>query len=159
MPLKLGEKAKDFELPEREGHFHSLAETVGYKLLVFYKVTCPACQLTLPFVERLHKLYGHVVTVWGIAQDPEHAVREFAKKYGLTFPQLVDYPDYWVSVDYDVQIVPTIYLIDPGGQVDFVSHSFVKSELRELNERLASISGQAPEDIFAGQRVPELKPG
>ncbi len=159
MPLRVGDKAKDFELCDVDGNFHSLSEGEGYKLLVFYKVTCPTCQLTLPFVEKLYNLYGHKITFWGVAQDPDHAVHDFTKTYGLTFPQLIDYPDYQTSVDYNVEVVPTIYLINPEGYVDFVSYSFVKSELKRLNENLASLSEQAPEDIFAGHNVPELKPG
>lgn len=159
MPLKTGDRAEPFELPDKDGNFYFLEDLQGYKLLVFYKVTCGACQLTLPFVERIHRLYGDKVAVLGIAQDPEHAVEDFAKTYRLSFPQLIDHPDYGVSVDYDVQVVPTIFLIDPEGFIEFVSHSFVKAELQRLTERLARIA-QAPfEDIFAGQRVPELKPG
>ncbi len=159
MPLKVGEKAKDFELSDVDGSFHSLAETEGYRLLVFYKVTCPTCQLTLPFVEKLYGLYGHKITFWGIAQDPDHAVHDFAKTYGLTFPQLIDYPDYAVSVDYHVQVVPTIYLINPQGIIEFVSYSFVKAEIQKLTEKLSHIAEKPFEDVFSGQRVPELKPG
>ncbi|MCX8164492.1 MAG: TlpA family protein disulfide reductase [Aquificaceae bacterium] len=159
MPLKLGEKATSFELPDTGGHFYSLEETQGEKLLVFYKTTCPTCQLTLPFVEKLYRLYGDRVSVWGIAQDPDHAVENFSKTYRLTFPQLIDYPDYGVSADYDVQVVPTLYFINSGGFVEFVSSSFVKREILKLNELLASLIGLEPEDIFKGHNVPELKPG
>ncbi len=159
MPLKTGDRAKPLELPDKDGNFYSLEDFHDYKLLVFYKVTCGACQLTLPFVEKLHRLYGDKVAVLGIAQDPEHAVEEFAKTYGLSFPQLIDHPDYSASVDYDVQVVPTIYLIDPEGLIEFVSHSFVKADLQKLTGMLARIAQAPLEDIFAGQRVPELKPG
>lgn len=158
MPLKVGAVAPDFELQDKDGLSYSLEKTEGRKLLVFYKTTCPTCQLTLPFLERLYRLYRNSLSVWGIVQDPKHEVDNFAKTYGLTFPQLIDYPDYSVSISYDIERVPTIYLID-NHKVEFVSQSFVKADLIELNRRLASLSGVEPEDLFAGKNVPELKPG
>ncbi|MCX8075623.1 MAG: TlpA family protein disulfide reductase [Aquificaceae bacterium] len=158
MPLRVGSIAPEFELYDKDGLSYSLQKTKGKKLLVFYKTTCPTCQLTLPFIERLYRPYGNSLSVWAIVQDPKHEVESFAKTYGITFPQLIDYPEYRVSVNYEVEIVPTIYLIDHD-KVEFVSHSFVKADLIELNKRLAELSGVEPQDLFMGQRVPELKPG
>jgi peroxiredoxin len=159
MPLKVGDLAGDFELQDYDGNFYSLSLAEGYKLLIFYKTTCPTCQLTLPFMEKLHRLYGGSVRIWGVVQDPPQEAQGFAKKYGLSFPQLIDYPDYPASVDYHVEVVPTLYLISPEGKVEFVSQSFVRAEIERLTQMLASISGLAYEDIFAGSSVPAFKPG
>ncbi|MEN3028528.1 MAG: TlpA disulfide reductase family protein [Aquificaceae bacterium] len=159
MPLKVGELVPNFELSDIEGNFYSPQEVQGKKLIVFYKTTCPTCQLTLPFVEKLYRLYHNHISVWAVVQDPEQEAFKFAQNYGLTFPQLIDYPEYGVSIKYKVQVVPTLYLVEEGGRVEFVSHSFVKADLRKLNELLAFSAGVLPQDIFAGQEVPEQKPG
>ena len=159
MPLKVGDKAPGFTLRDYEGREFSLEGLEGYRLVVFYKVTCPTCQLTLPFVERMFGSYGGKVHFLGVVQDPEEEARKFAENYGLTFPQLVDAPDYRVSVDYEVMVVPTIYLIDPEGRIDFVEESFVKASLEELNEKLARIAGREVNPLFEDVSVPAFKAG
>lgn len=159
MPLRVGDTAPEFELTDAEGRSYGLERFAGRKLLVFYKTTCPTCKLTLPFVEKLHSFYGQSLHIWGVVQDPAQEVVKFAKNYALTFPQLVDYPDYRVSEEYKVERVPTLYLIDEDRRVSFVSQSFVKADLERLNGLLAFFAGVAPKDLFAGQAVPELKPG
>ncbi|MDQ7081584.1 MAG: TlpA disulfide reductase family protein [Aquificota bacterium] len=131
----------------------------GVKVITFYKVTCPTCQLTLPFVEKLHKAYGDSVTFLGIVQDPEGEARKFMEDYGLTFTQLIDAPDYRVSSDYMVDVVPTIYLVDGGNRVLFVEESFLKAGLEKLTSELARLSGKEEIDLFGGVSVPPFKAG
>ncbi len=159
MPLSEGTKAPDFKKRDQEGREWSLSELDGYKLIIFYKVTCPTCQLTLPFIEKLHQSYGDRVRIFGIIQDPADKAKEFMQKYGLTFPQLIDAPDYPTSIDYDVQVVPTYYLISPEGNIELARESFVKKELEELNERLASIAGREVNPLFEDVSVPTFKAG
>ncbi len=159
MPLGVGGIAPDFKLKDLEGKEHQLFTCDGYKLLVFYKVTCPTCQLTLPFVEGMFKSYGDVIAFFGVAQDLPEDVRRFIENYGLTFTQLIDAPDYEVSVKYDVQVVPTIYLISDKGRIEFVEESFVKSSLEELNEKLAQLAGRDVNPLFEDVSVPPFKAG
>ncbi len=159
MPLKLGDRAPDFTLRDTEGREHSPVSAGGYSLLVFYKTSCPTCQLTLPFVEKMYEFYGERVSFFGIAQDPAHEVEKFARDYGLTFPQLIDHPSYEVSIDYDVQVVPTLYLIGPSGLLEFVEESFVKSSLEKLNSTLAGVSGREVNPLFEDVSVPPFKAG
>ena len=154
MPLKVGDKALDFLLASYKGERYSLYETSGYALLTFYKVTCPTCQLTLPFVEGMYRLYGDKITFWGIVQDSERDIGDFTAKYNLTFPQLVDHPAYEVSQKYIVEVVPTLYLINPERIVEFVSYSFVKREIEELNRKISSLVGKEYVDVFADAEVP-----
>ncbi len=159
MPLSEETQAPAFEKRDQEGREWSLSGLDGYKLIVFYKVTCPTCQLTLPFIEKLHQFYGDRVKILGIIQDPPDKAKEFMQKYGLTFPQLIDAPDYPTSIDYDVQVVPTYYLIDPDGKIEIARESFVKKELEELNERLAHIAGREVNPLFEDVSVPAFKAG
>ena len=71
----------------------------------------------------------------------------------------MDAPEYKTSVAYDVMVVPTIYLIDPEGRIDFVEESFVKASLEELNRRLARIAEREVNPLFEDVSVPAFKAG
>ena len=53
-------RAPEFQLQRLDGGETRLAEIVanGPALLVFFKVSCPVCQLTLPFLARLDSPQG-----------------------------------------------------------------------------------------------------
>ena len=159
MPLKEGAKAPEFLLKDPQGGFHKPLSEGKHILLVFYKVTCPTCQLTLPFVEKLFRAYGEKVGFFGVVQDPPQEAINFANQYGLTFTQLIDAPNYEISILYDVQVVPTIYLIDPEGSILFMEESFVKDRLEELNSKLSQITGFPLASLFEDVSVPAFKAG
>ncbi|MBI3019014.1 MAG: TlpA family protein disulfide reductase [Deltaproteobacteria bacterium] len=131
----------------------------GPLLLTFYKKTCPTCQFTYPFFERIHKHYmGKNFQVVGIAQDPE--TKEFSTQVGVTFPLICDTPTYEVSRQYHLTNVPTAFLVLPDGNIDFLTIGFLKKELEELSRKISNISGNPLFDIFPkGDNVPEFKPG
>ena len=68
--LSAGSKAPVFSLLDLNGSPRSLAEILsrGPVLLVFYKISCPTCQFTLPFLERIAKGSLPIVT---ISQDDD----------------------------------------------------------------------------------------
>ena len=159
MPLNVGEIAPDFSLKDTEGNEISLSSVGGLRLLTFYKVTCPTCQLTLPFIEKLHKAYGNSVRFLGIVQDPPEEAVKFARNYGLTFTQLVDAPEYAVSSQYRVEVVPTIYLLNEEGKIIFVGESFLKAGIEKLSSEIARLTDSEEVDVFEGADVPAFKPG
>lgn len=128
-------------------------------LLTFYKKTCPVCQLTYPFFERLHKQYtSSNFKIIGIGQDPE--TQEFSKQYGITFPMISDTPTYTVSNQYHLTTVPTAFLITQDGKIDFVTVGFSKKELIELSQKISALTQKLYSDIFTkSDNVPEFRPG
>ena len=159
MALRVGEKAPSFSLKDIGGSEIELLGGDGYKLLVFYKVSCPTCQLTLPFINKMFESYRSAVNFYGVSQDSPEDTENFCKKYGLTFPQLIDHPDYKASISYEVQVVPTIYLVDGEGTITFSEEGFVKNSLESLNEELARICGIAVNPLFEDVSVPAFKAG
>ncbi len=155
MALKVSDKAKGFNLPKCGGE----ASEAGYRLLVFYKVSCPTCQLTLPFIEKLFRSYGKRVFFAGISQDNCSDTLSFMEKYELSFPQFSDEPGYEVSLAFDVNTVPTIYLLDEENRVTFVEEGFVKSSMEELNSLLSRITGVPENPLFEDVSVPAFKAG
>jgi peroxiredoxin len=150
-----GEKAPDFTLVGLDGRDHSLAEILskGRAVLAFFKVTCPVCQLTFPFLDRLYQEGS--AQFWAIAQDGARDTREFVSEFGITFPALLDEDSraYPASNAYRISHVPSMFLVEPDGSVSWASNGFSRRELADLGERLG-VETFTPED-----RVPEWKAG
>src|SRR5690349_15998111 len=133
----------------------------GPVVAAFFKVSCPVCQFTFPFLERLYQRYGKEgVTFLGISQNDSADSKKFAQQYGVTFPTLLDAKGYPASNAYGLTNVPTIFLIDTDGAVKVSSMGFSKADLEAIANILAdrkSIS-RAPV-FFPSESVPAYKPG
>ncbi len=161
--IEAGTLAPDFTLPATDGKTYSLAEAgkEGLVLAAFFKVSCPVCQYTFPFLERLYQSVGTKgIQTWGISQDDARDSKTFAREYGLAFPILMDAKGYPVSNQFGLTIVPTIFLIDEKGKVVVSSVGFSKQDLLDIATRIAEHTGRKKAEIFKpGEDVPEYKPG
>src|SRR3954467_7822186 len=95
--IHAGSKAPGFSLKDSDGKAYSLEGLLakGPVVSAFFKVSCPVCQFTFPFIERLHQRYGSErVTVLGISQDDARATKDFARQFGVTFPIALDEKGY-----------------------------------------------------------------
>src|SRR5437763_16984227 len=73
-PLAPGSKA-----PEIPG----VLSSDGPRALIFYKVTCPVCQMAAPALQRFER--GYPGRVAGVGQDPQLDIDEFASQICMTF--------------------------------------------------------------------------
>lgn len=161
--LHSGNPAPDFSLADLDGKNYALRSLLqqGPVVAAFFKISCPVCQFTAPFLERLFRRYGgDGVTVLGISQDDRKASAKFASQFGITFPIALDEEGYPASNAYGLSMVPTIFLIDTDGTVKVSSMGFAKSDLEAIASELASRRKIAPAALFgADERVPAQKPG
>lgn len=161
--LTAGKTAPHFSLVTTSGHKLSLAGALrlGPVLLAFFKVNCPTCQFTLPFLERVHRAYGDAnFTLWGISQNNAADSREFIQEFGLQFPVLLDDSGYPVSNQYGITNVPTLFLISPDGKIQISSAGFAKADLEKVAAEAAQVSSKPALPIFRpGEVVPQYKPG
>lgn len=153
--LKTGEFAPGFELPDLGDERHSLSSLLeqGRIILAFFKVSCPTCQMTLPFLERLAQ--QSTARVFGVSQDNAGLSGEFRKEFELTFPVLVDGVErgYPVSNAFGLTHVPSLFLVERDGLISWSSNGFHRGDLQEL-------ASQFNIGLFhAEDRVPEWKPG
>lgn len=161
-PLSPGKKAPGFELAGEDGSPRIFKAQAGepFTVLAFYKDTCPVCQYTLPFLERVYQGAKRKLTFWAVSQDDGERAKEFAKHYGVTFPQAIDKPGYPVSKAYGIRSVPTTFLIEPGGEILRNIEGFVKKDLEELSKDLGKLLGiPAPIVFKPGEDVPTLRSG
>src|SRR5215470_16274167 len=119
--LSVGSKAPDFELNDVHGRSYRLSEALalGPVALIFYKTSCPTCQFTFPYIQKIFERAGKARgwTLWGISEDDEDETREFVKQQGLTFKVLIDEYPYPVSAAFGIEFVPGIFLIRPDGKI------------------------------------------
>ena len=156
--------APGFLLEALDGKEYSLSALIerGPVVAAFFKISCPVCQFTFPFLERLHKRYGgEGVTILGISQDEARSTTKFAKEYGATFPILIDDEDgYVVSNAYGLTSVPTIFLIETDGTVKVSGTGFDKKDLETIAAELAERKKISLTPLFRSDEVvPANKPG
>lgn len=87
--LAAGYTAPAFSLPDLNGTTHTLAEMLpqGPVLMVLYKVSCPVCQLTLPYLQRI---YNSGLQVVAISQDDASPTTGFVRAFGVRMLTLLD---------------------------------------------------------------------
>jgi peroxiredoxin len=173
--LAAGARAPEFRLPLLDGGEVGLRElrAGGRVLLAFFKITCPVCQMTFPFLERIHA--AGRLPIYGISQNDAADTRAFNREFGVTFPTLLDTEEsgFPVSNDYGIASVPTLFLVEPDGTVSFVSEGWSRKEIAWLGNQAADQSAnqlanqsanqsanQTGVTVFReGDNVPEWKPG
>jgi peroxiredoxin len=160
-----GNMAPGFSLKALDGKEYSLQTLQQQDPVVaaFFKVSCPVCQFTFPFLERLYKRYGgDGVTFLGISQDDARATKDFAKEFGVTFPMLLDEKEkgYPASNAYGLTSVPTIFLIETDGTVKISCMGFDKKDLESIAAALAERKKITVSALFRpDESVPGHKPG
>lgn len=153
--LRAGQRAPDFQLAKVSKGTAQLSKLLadGPVLLAFFKSTCPVCQMTLPFLERMHG--GTAPHVYGVSQDDAATTREFSAEFGLTFPMLLDTEQsgYPASNDYGISHVPSLFLVERDGAIAWSQEGFNKRELAAVGDK-AGVKLFRPDDD-----VPEWKAG
>ncbi len=159
-----GNTAPGFSLKSLDNKEYSLNTLMerGPVVAAFFKTSCPVCQFTFPFLERLHKRYGgDGATFLGISQDDTRSTNKFAREYGITFPIVLDDESgYLVSNAYGLTSVPTIFLIDTDGAVKLSCMGFDKKDLERIAADLAERRKISLAPLFRPDEVvPANKPG
>lgn len=131
----MGGKATGFVLASLDGEKHSLREMLqhGPVLLAFFKISCPTCQLTFPYLARIA---GGGIRFAGISQDDAAMSKLFAERFGVNFTVLIDEPGYPVSKAYGLTHVPTMFLVEPDGTISDSWTGFARADMERLAARV-----------------------
>jgi peroxiredoxin len=166
MTIEQGQQAPMPQEPfaDAEGTEHDLARLLesGPLLLGIYKSSCASSKQMFPFLERLHERYaGDGLTVRGVSQDSANITRSFARRYGLTFPILLEGDDYPISNAFDIMATPTVFFIGRDGTVTYTTMGFLKPGLDAMADAVADALGKPHEPLVtvADTDIPMFVPG
>lgn len=162
--LEAGARAPQFELPAMDGSKFSLQDALnrGLVLAVFFKISCPTCQYALPYFERIYKTYGKgKLSIVGISQNDRKDTADFMKKYGVTFPILLDdAKTFPASNAYGLTNVPSALWISEGGEIEISSVGWSRQEFEEIAQKAASANGQPPKPVFQpSEQIADFRAG
>jgi peroxiredoxin len=152
--LKAGARMPEARLQRLEGGETAVAKLVAGDpaLLAFFKVSCPVCQFAMPYLSRLA---SPDLPVYGISQNDEDQTRGFMQRFGVTFPVLLDPEEdgFTASNAFGISMVPTLFLVEPSGQISRAIEGWSKKDVQWLAERAGT-------SVFRREEsVPEWKAG
>jgi peroxiredoxin len=158
--LRAGQHAPEIRLDRlnRAAGTAQLVDLVrdGPALLAFFKSSCPVCQMTLPFLERIHRDRAPgSLAIYGVSQDDAETTREFCAQFRITFPMLLDDEDggYAASNAFGISHVPSLFVVERGGTIGWALEGFNRREFLAM----AAPTGVNP--FQPGENVPEWKAG
>lgn len=158
--IDTGTMAPEFTWPGTDGKTYSLKTALqsGPMVVAFFKVSCPVCQMTFPYLDRIARQFGRV---WGVSQDDDRATRDFAKTFGVSFPLLLeDTDDYPTSNAYGLDHVPSIFLIGSNGEILISCVGFGRQDLMDMAAKLAESAGNKGFTLFQpSDNAPAFKAG
>ncbi len=83
-------------------------------LVAFFKVNCPVCKMVAPMLTKLSEGGVRVVAV---GEDPPEAITRYNDAYAQRVPSVSQPAPYSVSRAYDIEAVPSIFLVGPDGTI------------------------------------------
>jgi peroxiredoxin len=140
--LGAGDAAPQFTARALEGADQlSLADYRGKLVyLDFWASWCPPCLVSLPELEALRKEYagrGLEIVAVNLDRDLEQA-RRFLKKHPVGYASASD-PEGRIPRSFEVETMPTSFLIDQGGVIRYVHEGFRKGDLDALRKRIDAL--------------------
>ena len=132
--LKIGDKAPDFKLNDKNGTSVSLSDFLGKKTVVYFypKDNTPGCtRQACAFAARNTEFDNKGIVVIGISKDSVESHTKFASKYSLPFILLSDpnleainaYGVWKEKIMYGKKtfgVVRTTFVIDENGYIEHI---------------------------------------
>jgi peroxiredoxin len=159
-----GAVAPDFDFPLLGGGYQELRDLVhpGGGIVVFFKTECATSALLLSHIGPLAQALQSEERVFlAVAQNGEEEARQFRDEHLLQFPIACEKSPYPASRAYDVQTVPTLFVIDGAGRIAERVEGFLKSEVLALGPAVeqALALGDIPPVLENADELPDIRPG
>jgi len=119
-------EAPNFTLKSQRGDNLKLSEHRGEVIMLnFWATWCDACRQGMPTLNEMYQLYRNEgFTLFSInIEEDVRKVKKALSKTQVTFPVLFDVT-HEVSKKYEVDDIPSTYIIDRDGNLRYVHHGF-----------------------------------
>ncbi len=137
--VEVGSQAPDFLLTDMQGNKHQLSEYKGKGVFLnFWGTWCPPCKKEMPYINNQYQQFkDQGVQVLSVdIQESELAVNQFAERFKLDFPIMID-KDKEVMTVYGVDKLPATFLIDKNGKVvKYFTGELTENMVREFMEKI-----------------------
>lgn len=109
----------DFSLIDINGQQFRLSDFKGkIVFLNFWTTWCPECLIEMPSMEKLHRRLNDkkFAMIAVNLQEPASRIKNFLKKYPLTFTILLDTKGE-IGPQFGIRAIPTTYILDKDGGI------------------------------------------
>jgi len=133
-------------LEDLGGNSHTLADYRGKVVLVnFWASWCSPCLVEMPGIQRLKEAMAD--TPFAIlavnSKESKAVIWRFRNMLRVNFTLLMD-TDGTSAKDWDVQIYPTSYLIDPRGNIRYVVYGARDWDSQEVMQVIDELLNESP---------------
>lgn len=137
-----GDPAPAFQLEALGGQALSLADLKGSVVVVnFWATWCTWCRYELPALQAVYDKYKDqgLVVVGVDVEEPNQLVEAYVRRYGLTFPVVLDMEGATAEA-YKVRGLPMTFFVDREGSIVRVKRGAMREDELELFVRDALAS-------------------
>jgi thiol-disulfide isomerase/thioredoxin len=130
---QIGKAAPDFELQKLDGSGSvSLSKLRGKVILIdFWASWCAPCKKSLPYLAGLHNKYKALEVIAINVDDEKENGRAFLEQMDLKITAVFDDGKKVVG-KYNVPVMPTAYLVDQYGKIQYIHSGYDEKSMKKL---------------------------
>ena len=129
------------KLPDLSGQQHNIRDYAGKVVLVnFWASWCQPCLMEMPSMQRLHKaMHGRPFSILAVdVEESKSKVWRFKKLLNISFTTLLDSKGKAMK-DWDIEILPTSYLIDSEGRMRYGVRGTLEWDTEEVIQLIETL--------------------
>jgi thiol-disulfide isomerase/thioredoxin len=153
----VGKKAIDFTLQTFDGATLSLQQLRGRVILLdFWATWCPPCREELPLLDVLQETYGRqafAVVAVNIDNHKDNALR-FLQANRVKLQPVWDQHKKVVAV-YNIEQMPTTFIIDKNGIIRYVHAGFELSQYNAYKQQIQELLNEPAAQVSRSSQKPD----
>ena len=137
------------------------SKRAGETVYAVFKTTCPTCELTWPFLDRIRRIAeGGPFSIVAVTQDDPAKTKAFNDRLRTQLETLYDREPWPASNALGLETVPTLFRVGADGVIAETIVGFDRALMQGLARRAAAAAGRPEAELFtASDHAPAFKPG